>query len=759
MVVDSDNDEVFIPSDKQQIVIISSDSEGEIVISDSQSDSPSMLSPRVPATISLGGEQIEFIKPIVSPSSENREHVNSVEGAQHLEHRQTSTANDSLFNPQGNKMNCLTNAPLVCSKHGDKNTPIPESTVSVKSSVKIQRKLIMSPITPQRTGQFVPLDSLLRSEGKMSSPQEPSSSSSPNRITGSDNMVSPPCKKMKSDISYYNNNTSPAIENAHQFEDSTLKIPSQDLPVPDSQKDPLFNVPTPTSIRKVFRKRKLLKLSSYPSLSSQEDQNISHSSNSMQVTPSHPATQCLESAVDFTNRVKTEARSPQEKDTAFIPTGLLAEQENPSSSSILGPAHQFRSLSDSVLPVKEEPKSPVRCVRASESDAPRRKRKLCKSMDLDSETHSTDGPIKTSSGEPPLFYIDCDFVSSHTRDNSPLRLSFIAQLQTEGYALPYQMILDLLQEIIKTESTSTSNAICKILWSDSECFPHSTNKQLLADLFVTIIDSLMANKYSCVKNINMALQYFINILCVNWRNTTNESDSYVATFLEAKVRQLFSELRRYYDKPVELFCPHVATTLQQLTCLSLAVIHEPHRLSEFSQQVYDEVFVGLTRDKQKVFLNNLPSPYLVARLSATLLAAEYTPIESRELLWLSHHDAITTDWVSKFLMICTPYRHDGSIDLSHLLWLLTKLLTNHLQYQHGMILSSPVIVFHPLALLEVFDLSYCNNLLEDFMARLISDEVLYITCLFTPEVTHYLKLISTLLEDKKLTELHQSTFY
>jgi len=742
VVLDSDNDDVFISSGKQQIIVISSDSEEEIVISDCELDSQSMLSPHAPATL-----RSEQTKVIVSPTNENRKKVKSVEGAQHLEHN-SSPASNSPLSLQGNNLNCDTNLSVMCNKHKDmhhSNSPRPESTISnsVKSSVKIQRKLIMSPITPRK---IVPN---LITDRKMSSSQEPSSSTPHTRQqSGSHDMngdgMQSPCKKMKpaiSDISY-NNNTqpSPTIESAHQFADTTIAMPNQGLPMYDSHQGAMLDVQAPTSIKKVIRKRKLLKP---PSSSIQGDHNVSHSINSTQA--SHPATQCLESAVDFMKRVKTEAQSPRKEDTAFIPTDFLTEQKNSSFSSTPGASHQLRSLSDSILPVKEEPKSPVRSVRASESDAPKRKRKLCKSVDFDSEPQNTAG---SSLEESPLFQIDCDFVASHTQDNSPLRLSFIAQLQTEGYALPHQMISELLQEMIKTEVMLTSNAICKILWSDSECFPHSTNRKLLDDLFTTIIDSLMGNKYSCVKNINMALQYFINILCVNWRNTTNVSDSYVATFLEAKVRQLFSELRRYYDKPVEVFCPHVASTLQQLTCLSLAVIPEPHRLSNFCQQVYDDVFVGLTRDKQKVFLNNLPSPYLVARLSAILLAAEYTPVESRELLWLNHQDVICTDWVSKFLMLCTPYRHDGTIDLSHLLWLLTKLLTNYLQHQHGMVLSSPVIVYHPEALLQLFDLSYCNSLLEDFMDRLVSDEVLYVTRLFTPEVTHYLKLISTLLEDR-----------
>ena len=742
VVLDSDNDDVFISSGKQQIIVISSESEEEIFISDSELDGQSMLSPRAPAT--LRAEQTEVI---VSPTNENKEKVISVEGAQHLELISSSASNSPLSRCQGNNfnVNCGTNLSVMCNKHKDA-CHSPDNTIrnSVKSSVKIQRKLIMSP------RKVVPLDNLI-TDGKMSSTQEPSSSTPRTRQqSGSHDMNSDgkksPCKKIKpaiSDISY-NNNTqpSPAIESAYQFSDSAIVMPNQGLPI---HQGTILDVQTPTSIKKVIRKRRLLKPLSTSSLG---DHNISHSISSTSAIASH----C---SVDFMERVKTEAQSPQKEDTAFIPTDFLTEQ-NASLSTIPAAFHQLRSLSDSILPVKEEPKSPVRCVRASESDAPKRKRKLCKSMDFDSEPQNTAGP--SSLEESPLFWIDCDFVSSHTQDNSPLRLSFIAQLQTEGYALPHQMILELLQEMIKTEVMLTSNAVCKILWSDSECFPHSTNRKLLDDLFTTIIDSLMGNKYSCVKNINMALQYFINILCVNWRNTMNVSDSYVATFLEAKVRQLFSELRRYYDKPVEVFCPHVASTLQQLTCLSLAVIPEPHRLSNFCQQVYDDVFVGLTRDKQKVFLNNLPSPYLVARLSAILLAAEYTPVESRELLWLNHQDVICTDWVSKFLMVCTPYRHDGTIDLSHLLWLLTKLLTNYLQHQHGMILSSPVIVYHPEALFEPFDLSYCNSLLEDFMDRLVSDEVLYVTCLFTPEVTHYLKLISTLLEDQKLTEPHKLSF-
>jgi len=737
VVLDSDNDDVFTSTGKQQLIIISSDSEEEIVLSDSESGSPSMLSPRVRTTITLRTEGNEVMKS--SPSSQNME---KVKGVQHLEQRNSSASN-SLLSLQKNSLNGPnTNLPVVCSKHTDKqyhsNSPRPEN----RSLVQIQRKLI-SRITPSRDGQFVPLDDLINN-GKMLNPQKQSSTTSQHSDShdvaeNSDSMQSPPCKKMKPTTSDISKNTtlssSPAIESAHQFPDVTIET----LNILDHHQNTMLDV---QSTRRVVRKRRLLKPSFHPS-SSQEGLNISPSSNSTstQATSSY---HCLESVV-----VKTEARTPQKEDTAFIPTNFLTEQKNNSFSNIPGAFHQLRSLSDSILPVKEEPKSPVRCVHASESDVPRRKRKLCKSMDLDSEAHDIAGPLKTSSSEKsPLFQIDWDFVTSHTQDNSLLRLSFISQLQTEGYSLPHQMISELLQEMITTEVTSTSNAICKILWSDSECFPHFTDRKLLDDLFTTVVDSLMSDKYNCVKNINMALQYFMNILCVNWRNTTNVSDSYVATFLEAKVRQLFSELRRYYNKPVEVFCPHVASTLQQLTCLSLAVIHEPHKLSNFCQQVHDDVFVGLTRDKQKVFLNNLPSPYLVARLSAILLAEEYSPVESRELLWLSHHDVISTDWVSKFLMVCTPYCHDGSIGLSHLLWLLTKLLTNHLQYQHGMILSSPVIVYHPEALIELFDLHHSNHVLEDFMNRLVSDEVLYSTCLFTPEVTHYLKLISTLLEDK-----------
>ena len=720
MELDSDDDEVF----RKELIVISSDEE-EIIISDSESNSSSMLSSRAPATVSLRGEKPELVKPL---SNANTAHE---EGVQHLEDCRTSTS----F--QGSARD--NHEPQVCSRHSElpdnqvhSDSSRVESTYSNKSSVKIQRKLNISSVTPERVGQFVPLGSLLSKERTPSS-FEPSSftlhtpeSSDP--VTRTDSVITPPCKKVKSTDN--SNNSSAAVEHAHQFYHPAAITPAE-LRLADSPEGAMLDTSTLSSIRKVFRKRKLLSVKGDYIRTIAADQ----------------------SSVDF--RVKTEAHSPQNDDNAFVPTSILPEiDDNPSPSSIPGATHHSRSFSDSVLPVKEELKSSVKLVRASESDAPRRKRKLCKSMDSDSEVP---GPSEASS-EMTLLYIDCDFVASHTQENSPLRFSFITQLQTEGYALPHSMILDFVQEMMAAKSTAISNTICKILWSDSECFSCSTNKKLLNDLFTVIIDSLMANKYSCVKNINMALQYFINILCVNWRNTTNESDSYVATFLETKVRQLLSELRRYYDKPVEVFCPHVAATLQQLTCLSLAVMHEPLRLSEFSQQVYDEVFSSLNSDKQEVFLNNLPSPYLVARLSATLLAAKYVPTECSDLLLLAQNE-ITSDWVGKFLMVCNPYDCDGTIALRHVLWLLTKLLTSYLQHKHGMILSSPVIVFHPLALLEMFDLSYCNDLLEEFMDRLIPDEVLYITCLFTPEVLHYFKLISTLLGGKTLTEPKQSNFY
>ena len=233
-------------------------------------------------------------------------------------------------------------------------------------------------------------------------------------------------------------------------------------------------------------------------------------------------------------------------------------------------------------------------------------------------------------------FLDSNIIISHTKRNSRTRLCFTMQLQAQGLALPHSYILELVQEMMMTNSQPQRNIICNILQSDAEHFPQAVNKDFLKQLFTTIIDSLMTIKYHHTENASMAMSYLLNIFYINWRNSVVPSSSYIATFLSTKTRQLLCEIRKYYERPAHLFSSHVASMLQQLMCLPLAVIHEPQRLSEFSHSLFNEVFVELSRDKQKMFLNNLSSPYLTTQLIATQLTNNYVPLESRDLL-LSNH--------------------------------------------------------------------------------------------------------------------------
>lgn len=371
----------------------------------------------------------------------------------------------------------------------------------------------------------------------------------------------------------------------------------------------------------------------------------------------------------------------------------------------------------------------------------KRKRKLLSSeLDTEKIDCSTHQDV-----ELPLF-LDSNIIFSHTKKNSRTQLCFITQLQAQGYALPHTLILELVQEMMMANLPFTRNNIYNILWSDSECYPHAANKDFLDDLFTTIIDSLMTTKYYQTENANMVLHYLLNIFCVDWRNSTKELNSYISTFLLGKIRQLLSELRKFYEKPSDLFCPHVALTLQQLVCLPLAVMHEPQRLHEFSQLVFTEVFVELTRDKQQLFLNNLSSPYLVTQLVAKLLTTKYVPLESRELLWTNNF--INSNWIGTLLALVSPYLSDGSEDLIHMLWLMIQLLDKFVQYQRGgVVLYAPISVINPLLTIEPDQLQNCSSLMNDFLDRLIADEIIYNTHLFTPKVCYYMKLITGLVED------------
>jgi len=418
-------------------------------------------------------------------------------------------------------------------------------------------------------------------------------------------------------------------------------------------------------------------------------------------------------------------------------TVLTTVKEEPNDNR---PVLQFPSSSANLTStaVKKEPSQYIT------DTTVKRKRKLL-SSDLDTET--------TDSNTHQPDFLDSNIVFSHTKKNSRAQFCFITQLQAQGYALPHALILELVQEMMMANSLSKRNTIYSILWSDSERFPHATNKDILDNLFTTIIDSLMTTKYYQTENANMALHYLLNIFCVDWKNSTMELHSYISTFLLSKIRQLLYELRKFYEKPSHLFCPHVASTLQQLVCLPLAVMHEPQKL-EFSQSLFTKVFLGLTRDKQKVFLNNLSSPYLVTQLVTTLLITEYVPLESRELLWPSNYNFINSTWISTLLTVVSPYLPDGSEDLTHMLWLITQLLDKFVQYQRGgVVLYTPVCIINPLLTIEPDLLQNCSGVMDDFLDRLTADEILYNTCLFKPEVCHYMKLIMALVEDKTISTL------
>ena len=390
---------------------------------------------------------------------------------------------------------------------------------------------------------------------------------------------------------------------------------------------------------------------------------------------------------------------------------------------------------DGFTPVKQEPGH-----RTSEY---RRKRKLCTSVE---DTEKAKDSIPHSD----IIFLDSNIIFSHTKKNSRTQLCFIMQLQAQGFALPHSFILELVQDMMVCNSPSRRDIMYGILWSESERFPQASNRDFLNQLFTTIIDSLMTTtKYHHVENANMALHYLLNILCVNWRNSIIESTSYIATFLSTKVRQLLCEIRKFYEKPTHLFSPHVALTLQQLVCLPLAVIQEPSRLYDFSQSVYNEVFVELSREKQKMFLNNLSSPYLVTQLIATQLTNDYMPLENRDLLESNHFHFIDNNWISMLLMLARPYLRDGKEDLSHMLWLMTQLLAKFVQRQRGgVVLSTPICVTNPLLTVEPDALLSCTGMMKDFLDNLAADEVIHNTCLFTPEVCYYMKLMLALIEDK-----------
>lgn len=388
--------------------------------------------------------------------------------------------------------------------------------------------------------------------------------------------------------------------------------------------------------------------------------------------------------------------------------------------------------------VKQEPNH-----RTPECSTVRRRRKLHKSMEDTEKVESSTTPHSN------IIFLESNIIFSHTKKNSRTQLCFIMQLQAQGFALPHNFILELVQDLMMCSLLSRRDTMYGILWSESERFPQATNRDFLNQLFTTIIDSLMTTKYHHTENANMALHYLMNILCVNWRNSINESNSYIATFLSTKVKQLLTEIRKFYEKPVHFFSPHVASTLQQLVCLPLAVIHEPSRLCEFSQSVFNEVFVELSREKQKMFLNNLSSPYLVTQLIATQLTYDYVRSESRDLLWSDHFHFIDNHWISRLLMLATPYLPDGKEDLSHMLWLMTQLLAKFVQRQRGgVVLSAPICVSNPLLAVEPDALLSCTSIMKDFLDNLASDEVIQNTCLFTPEVCYYMKLMMALIEEK-----------
>ena len=435
----------------------------------------------------------------------------------------------------------------------------------------------------------------------------------------------------------------------------------------------------------------------------------------------------------------------------FLPTDDSDDSADlPTSSTPAHPQHntisQFCPPSDNLTStaVKEEPSH---C--GSVCSTVRRKRKLClcKSQGLDTDLEKTDGTTSHSDVKPPT-YLDSNIIISHTKRNSRTQLCFTMQLQAQGFALPRAYILELVQMMMMANSQSHRNTIYSILLSDSERFPQALDKDFLNQLFTTIIDSLMTIKYHHTENASMALNYILNIFCMNWRNSIVESSSYIATFLSTKRKQLLCEIRKYYERPAHLFCSHVASMLQQLMCLPLAVVHEPQRLSEFSHSLFNEVFVELSRDKQKVFLNNLSSPYLTTQLIATELTNNYVPLESRDLLLSNHLYSIDSNWINTLLMLVSPYLSDGREDLVHLIWLMTQLLAKFVQrHKGGVVLCAPICVTNPLLTIDSDTLLNCTSLMEDFMEHLKEDEILCNT-LFTPEVCYHMKLMLTLTEEK-----------
>lgn len=435
---------------------------------------------------------------------------------------------------------------------------------------------------------------------------------------------------------------------------------------------------------------------------------------------------------------------------SFLPRDDLDDDlvDLPTSSTPARPQHNkpvpdFCSPSDNFTSVKEEPSHGT-----SVCSTVRRKRKLCKSQDLDTDIEKTDGTTFHNDVKLPTF-LDSNIIISHTKQNSRTQLCFTMQLQAQGFALPHAYILELVQEMMMANSPSYRNTIYNILLSDSERFPQALNKDFLNQLFTTIIDSLMTRKYHHTDNASMALNYILNIFCMNWRNSVVESSSYIATFLSTKTRQLLCEIRKYYERPAHLFSSHIASMLQQLMCLPLAVVHEPQRLSEFSHSLFNEVFVELSRDKQKVFLNNLSSPYLTTQLIATQLTNNYVPLESRDLLLSNHLYSIDSNWINTLLMLVSPYLSDGREDLVHLIWLMTQLLAKFVQRQKGgVVLCTPICVTNPLLTIDSDTLLNCTSLMEEFMDRLKEDEILCNTCLFTPEVCYHMKLMLALTEEK-----------
>ena len=389
-------------------------------------------------------------------------------------------------------------------------------------------------------------------------------------------------------------------------------------------------------------------------------------------------------------------------------------------------------------PIKQEPSR----LTSEGGSIVKRKRKLFKSVeDIDKVEDST-------TTQSCVNFLDSNIILSHTKQNSRTRFCFITQLQAQGFTLPHDFILELVQDMMMSKSPSKRDTMYTILWTESERSPQTTNKDFLDQLFTTIIDSVMTTKYHHTDNANMALRYLLNIFCVDWRNSMIGTSSYIATFLLAKRRQLLCEIRRFYEKPPHLFCPCLALTLQQLLCLPLAVTHEPQRLSDFSHSVFNEVFVELSRKKQKIFLSNLSSPYLVTQLIATQLTNDYVSFESRDLLWSNHFDFIDSNWISRLLMLALPYLRDGKDDLCHMLWLLTHLLAKFVQRQRGgVVLSTPICVTNPLLAIEPDSLLNCNSIMKDFLDNLAGDEVIQ-KSLYTPEACYYMKLMMALIEEK-----------